>query len=57
MKTIDITMLNKHLDNTICGVVENNEPITIAAQKGNVVIISEEKYNFMQDKLNIKNNK
>ncbi len=53
MRRIDISTLNSKLENTIYGVIENNEPIAIAAHKGNVVIISEVDYKLLQDKLNI----
>ena len=53
MRRIDISTLNSQLENTIYGVIENNELIAIAAHKGNVVIISEVDYKLLQDKLNI----
>lgn len=51
MTTIYISNFRKNLVNTVESVIDFDEPITIATNKGNIVIVSESSYNSMLESL------
>lgn len=54
MNTIDISKANEQIDNLIDDVNTNNNPLTIINDKGkNAVLISEEKWNEINETLSI----
>lgn len=51
MTTIHISNFRKNLVNTAKSVIDFDEPVTIATNKGNIVIVSESSYNSMIETL------
>lgn len=51
MTTIHISNFRKNLVNTVENVIDFDEPVTVATNKGNIVIVSESSYNSMIETL------
>ena len=49
----NVSNLKKNLSNSLNGVIEFNEIITVSAKNGNAVIISEEDYNSLLTTLQV----
>jgi len=51
MKEITIKTFEKDIDVLVCGVIENDEPLKITSERGNLVVLSEDDYNGIKETL------
>ena len=53
MSVINISLLEKNLDSFIDNVIAYNEAIVVNTKRGNAVIVAEEDYNAMLEKIHL----